>query len=847
MPRTIWARAARWLRGALGGVAACTVVAFGAGSAAHAQLLDEVEWRRRGDDAVLQVRFVVPVQLQRVAASRGNDQWTVFYRVLPNAEPAPGGGAERLVPPRDGGVPGVRASDETAIAARHSPDRRLVLRLQPGLLLKPRPGLDARSIEFVAEGRGRRLPLPADRAADDAGGARYRLVLLRGDAATVAGAPAVPAPLQQQTLSLSQRVVEGHLVAELSLGPFATRREAEAALRQLRARFPLAVIEIEPVADAAAAAVAASASSPASAPASASASSAAPADTAVAATAVIRPTTPDEAANEAAARLASAREALASGAAQAAITMLSRILELPPTPSTRAAQALLGEARLKAGDTGRARAEFEAFLKQYPEGDDSRRVRELLAALGNAPVAAAPARPRIEVLDVRSGSASLFYYGGQSKVRTQDFTDSLLGGLPVLVTDATLSGVDQSLAIASVDLNWRYRDSELDRRFVFRHSATRDFDRPDKSRQRLSALYLDERRPGTGLAYRLGRQSPLGSGVLSRFDGAQASYTFRPRWKLHGVAGVPTEKLLDARRRFAGASIEAEALLPQLGATFYGVEQRIDGFVDRRAVGSEWRWFDGGVQGTAQFDYDVALKAMNIVSLQGSWQRADNAQLNLLYDRRATPLLSLGNALFFTLPTGVFARRVTELVEAGTPLQLLQRQVRDTTAQSTQASVGGTLPLSPHWQIGADLRFSNIGAIAPVPDLLPLGQPSSGDVWSANLQFIGLNLYSARDTHVFMANQISGPGFSGQLLTYQNSTALNASWQLDPSLKWYHQRSSDGSTSTRWSPGLRATWRVTPQATLEGELSIESSRYEGNLRNETSRRSFFYLGGRHDF
>ncbi|MBX3636309.1 MAG: tetratricopeptide repeat protein [Rubrivivax sp.] len=839
MPRTDEGRAARRLRRTLCLLATLTSALMAA--PVQAQLLDDVEWRRQGDDAVLLIRLVVPVQLQRVAASRTNDQWSLFYRVLPNAEPAAAGGAERLLPARDGGVPGLRITDDLGVQLRSGADRRLVLRLQSGLPLKVRPGPDPRSIELVAEGRGRRLPLPPEAPGTGAAGERYHLVLLRGDAAELANAPAVPSQLQQHALSMNQRVVEGRLVSELSLGPFGSRREAEAALRQLQGRFPQAVIELETPAQAAVPeAAAAEAPGPAAAASPSATTAVAPAEPAAVVSA-------DEAAREAAAQLASAREALRGGAPQTAITILSRLLELPPTPSSRAAQVMLGEARLQAGDAARARAEFEALLKQYPQGEDSNRVRTLLASLGDGPAPAAPPRPRVEVLDVVSGSVSLYHYGGQSKVRTQDFADSPLGGLPVLVNEATLSGVDQSLAVVSADLNWRYRDSEVDRRFVFRDSYTRDFERRHKSRNRLSALYVDERRPGTGLAWRAGRQSPLGGGVMGRFDGVQASYAWRPQWKLAAVAGVPADALLDARRHFVGASVEAEALLPGLGATLYGIEQRIDGYVDRRAVGNEWRYFDEGLTGTAQLDYDVALKTMNIVSLQGSWQRADNGVVNVLYDRRASPLLSLGNALFFALPADVFARRITDLVDAGTPLQQLQRQVRDTTAMSTQASLGGTLPLSAHWQVGADLRYSNIGAIPPVPDLLPQGQPSSGDIWSANLQFIATNLYSARDTHVFAANHLSGPGFTGQLLSYQNASALNAAWQLDPSLKWYRQRSADGTTSTRWTPGLRATWRFSAQDTLEGEVSVENSRLQGPLRNENSRRTFFYVGGRHDF
>jgi hypothetical protein len=104
-------------------------------------------------------------------------------------------------------------------------------------------------------------------------------------------------------------------------------------------------------------------------------------------------------------------------------------------------------------------------------------------------------------------------------VRTQEFQDSPIAGLPQLVTESNLSDTDQSLLVSAVDINWRQRDAEADQRFVFRDSYSKDFNRPEKSRNRLSALYYDHKSFALGTQVRLGRQSPLGGGVLGRFDG----------------------------------------------------------------------------------------------------------------------------------------------------------------------------------------------------------------------------------------------------------------------------------------------------------------------------------------
>ena len=143
----------------------------------------------------------------------------------------------------------------------------------------------------------------------------------------------------------------------------------------------------------------------------------------------------------------------------------------------------------------------------------------------------------------------------------------------------------------------------------------------------------------------------------------------------------------------------------------------------------------------------------------------------------------------------------------------------------------------------------NFNELSPafLPDLLPAGQPSTGDIWSLSVQVIGTNLYSARDTHVVIANFINGPTFQGQLLSYNNASTLGPGLQVEPSLKLYRQVSNDNVTSTRWSPGLRLTWRVKQEIALESEVSVENSKTTSPLRNESSSRTFYYLGGRYDF
>jgi hypothetical protein len=84
-------------------------------------------------------------------------------------------------------------------------------------------------------------------------------------------------------------------------------------------------------------------------------------------------------------------------------------------------------------------------------------------------------------------------------------------------------------------------------RFVFRDSYTTDLERSDKSKNRLSALYLDYKSVSGGYGVRLGRQSPTGGGVMGRFDGVSGNVILRPKLKLSAVAGEPTDKFFESR------------------------------------------------------------------------------------------------------------------------------------------------------------------------------------------------------------------------------------------------------------------------------------------------------------
>lgn len=805
-------------------------------SIAQAQLMDDIELRREGKDAVVVVRFALPVQYQRFIAARSGDLVQVFYNVLPRTDTNLTVSGERRIT-GGGAMPQIVVTDE-AVSSDDLLKRKLLVRASKPLAIKVRAGRTRESLELVIEGQGAEVSTagPSVTARDRAG--NYVVRLQTSDQPGEQLKASIPAMLQDADVFTSSRVVQGKTQYDISLGYFSSQAEADNAQRILAKRFPAAAVV--PLVPATPAAMAAAPSGPAvqAVPAEPSASPAEPEAT---------PASAPEVEASAAKLMAVSDAANDRGDYADAIKALDQLLNLPPNTRTRKAQEQIGITRLKAGDNARARGEFETFLKLYPNGPDSDQIRQYLTNLPAQTTAVAKGRGAAEPVSTTSGSVSLFYYGGQSQTRSQDFVDSPIGGLPVLASESNLSGTDQKQVQTNVDLNWRYRDAEKDMRFVLRDNFSADLmpNRPNKNR--LSALYFDQRSLTNGTAFKIGRQSPVGGGVLYRFDGIQGSYTFAPKWKLNGVYGVPTDLLLDSRRYFYGAWVDADALAPNLSGSVYVNQQMIDDQVDRSAVGAELRYFNDGLALSGQLDYDQVLRGLNIASLQGSWQFPDTTVINFLFDRRATPVRSLGNILFFqdpTLPTP--ARSLAELLGT-TPIDMLRSQVNGITSFQTQGMLGFTMPVATNWQAGANVNYTNVDEIKPIAVILPNGQPSTGDLWSVGLQLIGSNLYSARDTHVFNLTYLTGPTYKGTLLSYNNLTGIDENWQVEPSLRLYVQEDSLGNKMKRWTPGIRMTYRLMKRMSLETELTYELADTTGPSRNESSQRMFYYLGARYDF
>lgn len=793
---------------------------------AAANVLEELLVQPGKSDNVVRIRFNARIHFVRYAAADNSSAVQVYFQIVEGKEQQLRV-EESLRSKAAASLPGLAVTFPPQPGVQ---TKRLLIKFTRRTEVVVRPGPDGRSLDIVLEDAGKS-------AIKD--NSHYAVRLLTSADKDALGSKAVPARFSDFDLFTSQRTVNGKTQYELHLGYLPTAPAAEKLRRQLLPRFPDAtVVDLASRKQQTLGAVAEK-----------------PAPAAVPPLAPIAQGTIPEVEGQAASLMEQAKAALDSGNHEQAVNLFNQLLFLPPNTQSQEGQELIGLARERNGELAKAKAEYELYLKLFPEGEGAARIKPRLAALSALPQAvpgtrdAATRAAASRVIKTVNGSLSQYYYGGQSRIQTAFNT-------PTTVDKSTISSIDQSLLVTNVDLSGRYRTASADQRMVFRDTHSWSFLDSTPSRNRLTSAYYDYKGLQNHLGARIGRQSGYSGGLPNRFDGALLGYGFMPKFKLNLAAGLPVEfPAIESDRKFWGVSLDAENMAERWSGNVFFVDQWVDDISDRRATGGEIRYFDERRSLYTLVDYDVSYDVLNIAMLQGSWQTAGQTTFNLLLDRRRAPALSTNNALYNSAVTAMVPVPVSikQLLATFSEDQI-RVLAEDATAIAYQAQFGVTTPLSATWQLGADLGLTNIGALPQV--ILDDGtvlnpSPATGNIYNYALRAIGSNLFSGRDIHVFSLSYTrapeSTPAFDGLQLAYSNTAYLGDKWVLEPSLKYYRQQTDPGTDLTRWTPGIRVSYRIKEALSLDGEYIYEHATTTSPGTEDISQTHYFSVGYRWDF
>ncbi len=535
----------------------------------------------------------------------------------------------------------------------------------------------------------------------------------------------------------------------------------------------------------------------------------------------------------------SARTAMSKGNTETAITKLNQLLLLPPNSATQDAQEMIGLAWERSGDFGRAKLEYELYLKLFQAGEGAQRVSQRLASMGVAPTRPASS---VEIVSPEAakqtgvrynGNIAQYYFGG--KTRSQSLV-TLDGG----IDQSTLSRTTESALVTNVDVGARYSTDESDTRAVLRGTGSLNLAATSNNTSILNAAYVDYRLKGSGLALRVGRQSPINGGLLGLFDGVSLTYPVRQGMRVNLMGGVPANPLVTVPdERLLAGMVEFDSVLENLSGDVYVINQTTQGVTNRRALGAEARYSNERGSLYALLDYDQLFGALNAVSIQASVQGAGQTTYTLLLDSRKAPSLQMTNAL---ISTG--AASLSELLQTQS-IDDVMASAMATSAQARQILLSASRPISEKWQLTGDIRFSDVGALPAVGNFE--ATPATGAQHGLSLQLTGSNLYSRRDINNFNLSLLSTPSFRGVQLAYNNLTGFGDNrFTLEPSIRLYAQRDNVGASMLRITPGLRGSYNISKRTSLMGELLLEHSTNQGPTNYDTSTSAFFYFGIRYE-
>ncbi len=528
------------------------------------------------------------------------------------------------------------------------------------------------------------------------------------------------------------------------------------------------------------------------------------------------------------------RDALAAKNNEAAVEAFNKLLLLPPSDFTQDAQEWVGVARERANQKERARVEYELYLRLYPEGESAARVAQRLAGLsGNGADVGI-----VETVEKKQqarwmtfGAISSRYYYGRSKIES---TQTFNGAPETLSTSLT----DQSMLITSVDATERYTSDEYDGRLVFRDVNTKNFLANKSGQNRVYAAYGEVKGRTNPYLVRLGRQSAYGGGVLGRFDGLAGAYGNAEDLRVNAVAGSLADYSQGSKPKFYGASVDSGAF------SVYGINQTVEGITDRRAVGTEWRYYEGKQSAYALLDYDTYFKAVNAAQFMGT-TGLNNATLNYMIDHRKAPSLSIRTAL-----NGASTSSVNDLLQTMSASSLRDLAL-SRTAISNMGQVGVVVPWREKWQVGGDLRLSNTTGL-PASGTTALegilaATPSRGTEKSVTGQVIGSGIYSLGDVWSASATFSSSNAAIGNSFYLYNHKQFNSGWMMDASLQLSSFKDQLGGKTTRKSPMLRGAYRFREQFYFDVDGGIEYNDYSGPQSNTKTTRYFYSAGLRWDF
>ncbi|MEW8627816.1 MAG: hypothetical protein AB2551_18870 [Candidatus Thiodiazotropha sp.] len=542
------------------------------------------------------------------------------------------------------------------------------------------------------------------------------------------------------------------------------------------------------------------------------------------------------------------RRTITAGDYAKAVRLLEALLEEPDNIYTQEALELLGLSRERNGQIAHAKGEYRLYLEKYPEGEDAERVRQRLLGLETA-----PQRPK-ETLRKRPkpgepGSeeeeekAIWDVYGSFSQNYRRDKIDS-----PFVEDEDSIS---RSEIESFVDFNARRRSDDYDMRMKITGSYIYDLLDDGENDTTLSDAYIDVEHLDSRTSAKFGRQRLRSSGILNRFDGLVLGYELTPDINIRASAGLPVERSRDTflheHKQFAGISGDFSSIFENWDASLFFVEQRVDGLVDRRALGGEVRYYDPQKSLFSLVDYDIFHKELGIFMLQTNWRLENKTSFYLNLDYRTSPILMTSNALSGQSDPDTFLpiESIEDLQDFYSDDEIYDLAL-DRTAKSSSISFGVTHPFSDTLQLSGDFTASKTGETPASGGVLATEATDTEFFYS--FQVIKNDLLKQGDIGVFTLRYSDSDTSDTYRVGVSSRYPITNAWRVNPRLDVsYRENKENEGTRFTVSPFLRMDYRLRKDFTFELEGGLNWFEEDDGTEVTNFTDFFIYAGYRWDF
>jgi len=534
--------------------------------------------------------------------------------------------------------------------------------------------------------------------------------------------------------------------------------------------------------------------------------------------------------------MSEAKRVLAKGDSGRAIQLFNKLLQFPSHTYTRDAKELLGLARERKGQVARAKLEYKDYVRLYPKGEGTDRVKQRLAAIN-----AKQRQPRKKLKTIK-GKDKEFKIDTFGRLLQRFFHDET-------IFDSSTSKLTSLTSIFNVSS--RMSVKEYDIRAFFNAHDVRDFERSSRNQSKVNTLYADVRNKENGISAKLGRQSSSKGGVFGRFDGLWASYQLTPKYLINMTFGKPvgfSSNTIEADKSFYGVSATLGTFLNLWDGNIYFIDQQVEGITDRQAIGGDLRYSDKKYTLFNSIDYDTSYKKLNIFLVRGGWQVNKDLRFNVNYSVRQSPLVFTSNAL-----QQEDVRSFNELLAAANE-DRIRDKVLGITSSSELYSIGGTYQLNKNMQLNTDISVNSLDGKDAVDKIVPSATSSTilpvektGPDLSINAQLVASNYFVERDVNI-LGVRLSDRDTRDTLLVFARSRfPYETKWRFGPRVALeYLKNDNDDSTRFKLTGSATVDYRWRKKVNFDGEFGLETTKSNGG-NNVDFNRFFLILGYYIDF